>query len=85
MKALLEELEKTDLEPASELIFRCTLGELAVMAGVLDDWVRANLVKTLQDFDHLQPKDPSGQAVATQQFMWLTVTPIGTLVNQKTP
>ena len=34
--------------------------------GLKDQWVRENLVKTLKDFDRLQPKDPSGQAVATQ-------------------
>lgn len=34
------------------------------MEGLTDDWVRCYLVKTLQDFERLEPKDPSGQAVA---------------------
>jgi hypothetical protein len=36
------------------------------LTGLKDEWVRESLVKTLKDFDRLQPKDPSGQAVAPQ-------------------
>ena len=69
-----------DVDSSTGLMLRCSLGELAVMAGarsvllcialhclktgLTDDWVRPYLVKTLQDFERLEPKDPSGQAVA---------------------
>ena len=41
------------------------------LAGLKDEWVRESLVKTLKDFDRLQPKDPSGQAVAAQ--LWVVI------------
>lgn len=89
VKTLLDELNAMDsISPSSQLLLRCSLGELAVTAGTLgppellvvrgfeyssqqptagliDDWVRETLVKTLQDFDQMQPRDPSGQAVVT--------------------
>ena len=91
MKTLLDELNAMDsISPSSQLLLRCSLGELAVTAGtfgppelllvrgfeygsqqptptagLIDDWVRETLVKTLQDFDQMQPRDPSGQAVVT--------------------
>eukprot|EP00438_Fugacium_kawagutii_P012676 Skav207518 [mRNA] locus=scaffold907:211849:214685:+ [translate_table: standard] len=62
LKAIQSELDAMDSsDPSSELMLRCTLGELAVTAGHSDDWVRETLVKTLKDFDQLQPKDPSGR------------------------
>lgn len=77
LKDILRELDELDaLKPDSELMLRCTVGELAVMAGLKDKWVRESLVKTLKDFDRLQPKDPSGQAV-----VFRALTALATLTN----
>ena len=45
------------------------VGGGALLAGLKEEWVHESLVKTLKDFDQLQPKDPSGQAVATQLLL----------------
>eukprot|EP00435_Cladocopium_sp_Y103_P039529 s1628_g10.t1 len=77
LKDILRELDELDaLKPDADLMLRCTVGELAVMAGLKDEWVRESLVKTLKDFDRLQPKDPSGQAI-----VFRALTALATLTN----
>ncbi|CAJ1412900.1 unnamed protein product [Effrenium voratum] len=60
------------------LLLRCTLGELAVLAGQKDDWVRECLVKCLKDYDALEPKDPVQQAVVVR-----SLTALATLTNAR--
>ncbi|CAJ1330802.1 unnamed protein product [Effrenium voratum] len=60
------------------LLLRCTLGELAVLAGQKDDWLRECLVKCLKDYDALEPKDPVQQAVVVR-----SLTALATLTNAR--
>ncbi|CAK9115089.1 unnamed protein product [Durusdinium trenchii] len=51
-----------ELDGSTGVMLRCTLGELAVLQGLRDDWVEECLVKTLKHFDQLHSEDPFGEA-----------------------
>ncbi|CAE7374629.1 unnamed protein product [Symbiodinium pilosum] len=73
-------LREDDIEISapSRLVLRCTLGELAARGGVDEPWVRQALVAALQDFDTVQPTDPT-----LRPLVFRALTALAAVTNQK--